>query len=149
MPAVVGKSTEFVYPVTLEHSTDPVSVLSKIFPKLCPGGLLYITQPNFPVFRFGASAHDLKDTVYPEHLHFFPPLSLMRMVCRLELQVHRFFTHQNEEAVFAQFRDMLDAEYAEARLEQYQTKGDSFYPALANYPYYAGENSVLYAFKCR
>ena len=27
----------------------------------------------------------------------------------------------------------------------YADRGDAFFPACANYPYYAGENSVMYA----
>ncbi len=132
---------------TLEHCVDPAGVLSSVLPKVRPGGLIYITQPNFPVFRFGPSARDLKDTVYPEHLHFFSPISLLEMVRGLGLEVRRWFTHQNEEQVFAGFREALDVDYAHRRLAEYEHLGESSAHPLGNYPYYAGENSVLYAFK--
>ena len=130
---------------TIEHSIDPLGLLRSLLPKMRPGGLIYITQPNFPVFRPQRSAHDLPDTVYPEHLHFFSALSLIEMVSRLNLRVIRFFSHQNEAEVVSKFREMLDTDYARERLRAYASKGDVNFPEYANYPYYAGENSVLHA----
>jgi 2-polyprenyl-3-methyl-5-hydroxy-6-metoxy-1,4-benzoquinol methylase len=132
---------------TLEHSRDPVGVVAAVLQKVRPNGLVYITQPNFPVFRFGPSAHDLKDTVYPEHLHFFSPLSLLKLALRLNLCVRQFFTHQNEESVIATSGDQLDPEYSKFRLAAYKGIGESAVHELGNYPHYAGENSALYAFK--
>jgi SAM-dependent methyltransferase len=130
---------------TIEHSIDPPALLRSVLPKVRLGGLIYITQPNFPVFRAQPSPHDLLDTVYPEHLHFFSALSLIEMVSRLNLRVIRFFSHQNEAAVVAKFVEMLDLDYARQRLAAYASKGDPYFPEYANFPYYAGENSVLYA----
>jgi SAM-dependent methyltransferase len=130
---------------TLEHCIDPLALLRSVLPKMRPGGLIYITQPNFPVFRAQPSPHDLLDTVYPEHLHFFSALSLIEMVSRLNLSVTRFFSHQNEAAVASKYESILDLEYARERLAAYASKGDSYFPEYANFPYYSGENSVLYA----
>jgi SAM-dependent methyltransferase len=130
---------------TIEHSIDPPALLRSVLPKMRRGGLIYITQPNFPVFRAQPSPHDLLDTIYPEHLHFFSALSLIEMVSRLNLRVIRFFSHQNEAAVVAKFEEMLDLDYARQRLAAYASKGDPYFPEYANFPYYAGENSVLYA----
>ena len=130
---------------TLEHSIDPLRLLRDLLPKMRPGGLIYITQPNFPVFRPERSVHDLLDTIYPEHLHFFSALSLIEMASRLNLRVIRFFSHQNEAEVVSKFRETLDPDYARERLMAYASKGDSNFPEYANYPYYAGENSVLHA----
>ncbi len=132
---------------TLEHSARPATVLASTLRKVRAGGLVYITQPSFPVFEFAPSPRDLKDSVYPEHLHFFSPISLVEMVSRLGLEIHQFFTHQNEQAVVSAHRDHLDVEYAKKRLASYKGKGERTAHALGNYPYYAGENSVLYAFK--
>jgi SAM-dependent methyltransferase len=129
----------------IEHSIDPLSLLRAVLPKMRPGGLVYITQPNFPVFRAQPSAYDLLDTVYPEHLHFFSALSLLEMVSRLSLCVTRFFSHQNEAAVVEKYGPILDLDYARDRLACYASKGDPYFPKYANFPYYAGENSVLYA----
>lgn len=131
----------------LEHSRSPLDVLGVVARKLRPGGLLYITQPSFPIFRFQESLRDLKDTVYPEHLHFFSPLSLTTMVRRAGLSVIQFFTHQNEGAVCAAHSDMIDDSYSRESMKAFAAKGDAAYPALANYPAYAGENSVLYAIR--
>ena len=130
---------------TIEHTIDPLGLLRSVLPKVRRGGLIYITQPNFPVFRSQPSPHDLLDTVYPGHLHFFSALSLLEMVSRLDLRVIRFFSHQNEAAVVSKFREMLDLDYARKRLAAYASKGDPHFPEYANFPYYAGENSVLYA----
>jgi 2-polyprenyl-3-methyl-5-hydroxy-6-metoxy-1,4-benzoquinol methylase len=130
---------------TIEHSVEPMAVLRSLTPKVRSGGLIYITQPNFPVFRPRRSNHDLLDTVYPEHLHFFSALSLIEMVSRLSLCVIRFFSHQKEAEVVSKYREMIDLDYARERLAAYASRGDVNFPDYANYPYYAGENSVLHA----
>ena len=147
LSSLPDKSLDIVrFSHTIEHSIDPLGLLRTVLPKMRTGGLVYITQPNFPVFRSQSPPPDLKDTVYPEHLHFFSALSLIEMTRRLNLSVERFFSHQNEEAVISQFNGMLDPDYARERLADYASKGDPYFPEFANYPYYAGENSVLYAF---
>ena len=132
---------------TLEHSIDPCAVLKSVVTKLRPGGLIYITQPNFPVFRCAPLDRDLSDTVYPEHLHFFSPLSLAELVRRCGLSIRRLLSVQNEDAVVAKYRGALDLDYAKLRLAEYATAGDGYFSELCNYPYYAGENSVLYALR--
>jgi SAM-dependent methyltransferase len=130
---------------TLEHCTDPTAVLRSVLLKMRPGGLIYITQPNFPVLRFAPSEQDLSYTVYPEHLHFFSPLSLAELARGLKLEIIKLFSHQNEAEVIRRYESALDVEYARDRLKKYASKGDAVFPAYANYPYYAGENSVFYA----
>jgi len=132
---------------TIEHSISPLDLLRDVLPKIKPGGLVYITQPNFPVFRFQESARDLRDTVYPEHLHFFSPISLLEMARRSEVLVRRFFCHQNEAEVISMHGDSIDVEYARERLAEYADRGDRVFPAFSNYPYFAGENSAFYGFK--
>jgi len=124
---------------------SPLDVLRSLIPKVRRGGLIYVTQPNFPVFRPQRSDHDLLDTVYPEHLHFFSALSLIEMVSRLNLFVIRFFSHQKDAEVVAKYREAMDLDYARERLAAYASKGDAAFPDYSNYPYYAGENSVLHA----
>ena len=130
---------------TIEHSISPLELLRTVLPKLRLGGLVYITQPNFPVFLPRRSPHDLRDTVYPEHLHFFSALSLIELVSRLNVDVIRFFSHQKDAEVAAKFREMLDLDYARDHLQAYASRGDCAFPQYANFPFYAGENSVLYA----
>lgn len=148
LPGLPDASLDIVrFSHTLEHCVDPVETLAQVLKKVRTGGLVYVTQPNFPVFGFGASSRDLKDTIYPEHLHFFSPISLLETARRLDLEVRQFFTHQNEEQVLANYEDQLDLEYARLRLAPFEAKGEPSAHTLGNYPYYAGENSVLYAFK--
>jgi SAM-dependent methyltransferase len=145
--SVPDRSVDIVrFSHVVEHSVGPLALLRTVLPKLRPGALVYITQPNFPVFRPAESPHDLPDTVYPEHLHFFSALSLIEMASRLNLSVVRFFSHQNEAAVVSKFQEILDIDYARERLAACASKGDAYFPEFANYPYYAGENSVLHAF---
>jgi SAM-dependent methyltransferase len=132
---------------TLEHSIDPVAVLGEVVSKVRPGGLVYITQPNFPVFRYAESPLDLRDTVYPEHLHFFSPISLAAMARRHHLEIQTLFSHQNESAAAEAYNVIFDLEYARERMAPYANRGDAFFPELSNYPHYMGENSVLYAFR--
>jgi SAM-dependent methyltransferase len=131
----------------IEHCVSPLGLLRDLLPKLKVGGLVYITQPNFPVFQFQESARDLSNTVYPEHLHFFSPISLLEMTRRLNVSVFRFFSHQNEAAVISAYEDMIDLDYARERLADYADRGDRAFPPMSNYPYYAGENSAFYGFK--
>lgn len=146
LPSVPARSIDIArFSHTIEHSISPLDLLQSVLPKMRPGGLIYITQPNFPVFLPQRSPHDLPDTVYPEHLHFFSALSLIEMVSCLNLSIIRFFSHQREKEVVAKFREMLDLDYARERLLAYASKGDPRFPEYANYPYYAGENSVLHA----
>ena len=146
LTSVPDRSVDIVrFSHTIEHSIDPMALLRSVLPKTRPGTLIYITQPNFPVFRARLSAHDLLDTVYPEHLHFFSALSLIEMVSRLNLSVIRFFSHQNDAVVVSRFQDMLDLDYARERLAAQAAKGDTHFSEYSNFPYYSGENSVLYA----
>lgn len=130
---------------TLEHIPDPVATLKTLFPKIRRSGLLYVTQPSFPAFRVDAPGFDLKDSVYPEHLHFFSPVSLAKMAREAGFKITRLFTHQREKETFDQTRELLDLDFTRAQLTDVRSKGDSNFPELDNYPYYCGENSVLHA----
>ena len=129
----------------LEHVQDPGETLSRLVRKLRRDGVVFITQPNIPVFNCAPSSTDLKDTVYPEHLHFFSPISLMEMVTRSGLVVRRFFTHGNETQGHAAYGQMLDLEYGRTRLARWRSAGDGHFGPLNNYPFYLGENSVVWA----
>lgn len=131
----------------LEHLIDPSGVVKTAVHKLRPGGLLYVTQPSFPVLQPRRADVPLKDSVYPNHLHFFSPLSLVRLVTSFPVVIHRLFTVDRAEEQFAELSDLIDLAYARAMLTDHEAKGEPGRGARANYPYYAGENSGLYAFK--
>lgn len=131
----------------LEHTVDPVAVLRGAAAKVRPGGLVYITQPGFPMFRAHQCGVELLDAVYPEHLHFFSPLSLAVMAVRAGLEIRRMFTFQKSGEALDRYGAWLDPDYASARLRDYAGLGDPAWPAEGNYPHYAGQNAVLYAFR--
>jgi 2-polyprenyl-3-methyl-5-hydroxy-6-metoxy-1,4-benzoquinol methylase len=131
----------------LEHLIDPVDTLTRSLKKLPPRGVLYITQPSFPVFRAEKTTYHVKDSVYPSHLHFFSALSLVRMLEQVPVNVVRFFTVPNHEEVYAGCAHLLDLPYAEKHLARFKECGEAVRGERANYPAYCGENSGLYAVK--
>ena len=133
----------------LEHAIDPAKILMVLSEKLKPGGIIYITQPSFPVYKYSHDGgYKLKDSVFPGHLHFFNVLSLVTMLEKLEnYEIHKIFTHTNAEEVFGQYADYMDCDTATDKLQKYKMAGESFFPKEGNYPIYAGENSFLIARK--
>jgi SAM-dependent methyltransferase len=131
----------------LEHLIDPVATIVRAVAKLAPGGLLYITQPNFPVLRAAQTNYHIKDSVYPTHLHYFSPISIGCLLERCPVRVEKFFTVTNHDETFAAIVDLFDRDYAEKRLKPWQARGDASRGERANYPVYCGENSALYAVK--
>src|SRR5258708_9127523 len=77
----------------LEHLVDPKSTLAALLKKVKVGGLVYISQPNFPVVRPQTCEVRLKDSVWPTHLHFFSAASLTRLTDQMGLSAFRFDTH--------------------------------------------------------
>lgn len=131
----------------LEHLIDPLQTLKGITAKLKKGGLIYITQPSFPVFKFDISSIELMDSVFPEHLHFFSPISLIQLIDNCELVVEKFFTHQFANESVCKYVESLDIYYASTKLNELKDMGDDFFGNNCNYPLYSGQNSVLFARK--
>jgi 2-polyprenyl-3-methyl-5-hydroxy-6-metoxy-1,4-benzoquinol methylase len=76
----------------LEHINNPDQEMASIAALLRPGGLFYCTTPNFnSILRFY-----LKDKFniikYPEHLSYYTPSTLTRMITRQPLQRVKFLT---------------------------------------------------------
>lgn len=130
------------YSHTLEHLIDPVRTLSDHVKKLRPGGVLYITQPNFPVLRPERGEINLEDANWPEHLHFFSPLSVAKMVERSGCRVERLFSDGNETARAVKFYPFADVAYVASKRRD---KGEAIFGALNNWPNYYGANVALYA----
>jgi 2-polyprenyl-3-methyl-5-hydroxy-6-metoxy-1,4-benzoquinol methylase len=131
----------------LEHLIDPVIIMESINKKLKKGGLIYITQPNFPVFAFEESKRDLLDSVWPEHLHFFSPISLVKLVEGSGYNIIKYFTHQNTAQSLERYSENIDILYAIDKIKNQRETGDLFFGRNANYPVYSGENSVMFAVK--
>ena len=131
----------------IEHPLDPVLLLQEVARKIRPGGLLYITQPNLPVFAFQQSPSEIPDAVWPEHLHFFSALSLCDLVSRVGLKVAKFSSHQNANEVLTKYALQIDYAYAAKKLLAFADLSEPSFGRLCNYPIYAGKNSVMYAIR--
>ncbi len=132
------------YSHTLEHLIDPVGTLKRHLLKVKPGGLVYITQPNFPVFKAAFFAHEILDQVWPTHLHYFCPASTQALLERCRLDLLRFYTVSNAEKAEAKYKEAFDAQRAGLLAEWCSDKGESVRGALSNFPYFYGENSAIY-----
>lgn len=130
------------YSHTLEHLIDPVRMLSDQVKKLRPGGVLYITQPNFPALRPEPANVEIEDANWPEHLHFFSPLSVAKLVERSGCKVERLFSADNENARAAKFFPFADVAYVASKRRD---RGEAIFGALNNWPNYYGANVALYA----
>ncbi len=135
------------YSHALEHMPDPVAALTEHAAKLKVGGLLYVTQPNFPVFAAAGSSTDIMDSVWPTHLHFFNPISLRDMLDRAGFDVLKFYTVGDAPQRMADYEDILDMDTAKERLSNLADRGEEIRGEFANYPYFAAENSTMYAIK--
>ncbi len=131
----------------IEHALKPFELLVSLYGKMKPGAIVYITQPSFPVLRADKSLFDIKDSVYPEHLHFFSPISLAMLIERSGFQIISFFTHQNAAANLEAMLDSIDAGFALKKMIALRNLGDSSFGVENNYPIFAGDNSVAVARK--
>lgn len=134
------------YSHVLEHLVDPMGTLQRQVSKLKRGALVYITQPNFPVFRAEPASVDLHDSVWPSHLHFFNVLSVLAMLDRAGLRLVRFLTLNDERKSVAEYGPYLDFLTAADRLEPLKeiTEGRV---AFTGWPFYAGRDLACYARK--
>jgi len=134
----------------LEHMPAPLDQLRRAEPLLRQGGIVWITQPAFPVLRFGEIRGTVQDAAYPSHLHFFSPISLAEMVRRCGFSIVRLFAFQNEQGVARNFRDDLDPDHAnryfnDANVQASWGIGQEL--AEGRVPSFLGENSLCWATK--
>lgn len=108
----------------LEHLINPVEVLQSLSPLLNPKGIVYITQPSYPVFRPQAFHGSLKGAVFPGHLHFFSPLAMVVLARNVGLRLIKFFTHENEIQSFHRYGSHVDYHESVCRLREIKTCGD-------------------------
>lgn len=134
------------YSHVLEHLPDPVGTLRAHAKKLRPGGLLYITQPNLPVFHAIRTDLDLPDSVWPAHLHFFNPLSLLIMLERTNMEVFRFLTHGEARKSMQRYGNHIDFVTASDRLE-WINEITVEYGMFTGWPFYVGRNSGCFCRK--
>jgi 2-polyprenyl-3-methyl-5-hydroxy-6-metoxy-1,4-benzoquinol methylase len=70
----------------IEHVTKPCEFVQNLFDLLVPGGLLFISTPNFHLFSLMGSAAPVVSQ-WQEHLHFFDTQSLAQCIERANFQV--------------------------------------------------------------
>ena len=63
----------------IEHLVDPATEMGRFHAILRPGGLLYVTTPNFNCLARRLSPQDWNVVNYPEHLMYFTPRTLRRL----------------------------------------------------------------------
>ncbi len=134
------------YSHTLEHLVDPMGALLSHIPKLRPGGLVYITQPNFPVMQDMATHVELHDSVWPAHLHFFNPLSMLAMCKRAGLTMKRFATIDGDRAALERYQSCFDMFTSAERLKDIAGITETGRGTFAGWPFFAGQNSACYAY---
>lgn len=132
------------YSHVLEHLPDPLDTLKQHVPKLKRGGLLYFCQPNFPVFKARRAEVDLSNSVWPEHLHFFNPLSALELVRRAGLTTFRFLTHSEERKTMEELSAFVDFITAADRLESIKDITID-YGMFTGWPFYAGSGMGCFA----
>lgn len=70
----------------IEHLKNPCEFLQNLFELLIPGGLLFVSTPNFQLFSLMGSAAPVVSQ-WQEHLHFFDAQSLTQCVKRANFAV--------------------------------------------------------------
>ncbi|MFH1868854.1 MAG: methyltransferase domain-containing protein [Candidatus Omnitrophota bacterium] len=75
----------------LEHVKEPGKFLENLYKLLKPGGLLFLTTPNFYLFYLmGISAPAVRE--FPVHISFFEPATLERLLTRKGFEVMNVVT---------------------------------------------------------
>jgi SAM-dependent methyltransferase len=75
----------------VEHLFRPLDVVESYLRLLRPGGLLVLSCPNGEGFEVKALG-PLSDTVDPEHLNYFNPVSLSLLLSRVGFEVEEVLT---------------------------------------------------------
>ncbi len=80
----------------LEHTLNPAKDLEKAFAVLRPGGILYTAVPNFDSVVSRVDGYHWKMKSWPNHLFYFTPETLSRMLSKAGFEIKEFFTHMGE-----------------------------------------------------
>jgi Methyltransferase domain len=130
----------------LEHAIDPLALLMTAVQKSVLGGLIYITQPMFPVFGLnGVVVPEIADAVFPEHLHFFNALSLRCMLERAGCDIIEVAAAENIDRLAGIYADALDVDYCAAKTSDLSDKTPSWFDLRGGYPTFFGTNLHLLA----
>ena len=126
------------------NTIDPVSTLAAQVRKVRPGGLVYVTQPSFLVFRFQESEIFLHDCVYPAHLHYFSPISALKLLNTTGLELIKFFSVTDTESGRARYASLIDRAYADMQLIKTKELGEPARGELNKYPWFTGLDATIY-----
>ncbi len=96
LPPEAGSGFDVVVAAdVLEHVVDPASMLAQLRDVLAPGGVLFVSVPNFahcyPRLRvlFGRFDYDRRGILDAGHIRFFTRATFERLVQRTEMRVRR------------------------------------------------------------
>ncbi len=143
-----GKIDIIRFSHVIEHMIDPKSFAEKLYPLMAAKGLVYIAQPGFPTLKTNVPPPALHDAVYPEHLHFFNPLSLTSLFISAGFETREIALFQNEKPMAARYRNSFDTVFALRKLWPLALKVPLAFQRLrGGYPWFFGENVYLYAQK--
>ena len=70
----------------IEHVTDPGGEIDRMLALLRPGGLLYLTTPNFNCLARRIAPSEWNVASYPEHLNYFTPHTLGKLLQKKKLK---------------------------------------------------------------
>lgn len=76
----------------IEHVTNPGEELERMRAVLRPGGLLYVTTPNYRCIGHLLAGKDWSVVNYPEHLSLFSPRTLRRLMKEIGFRPTRIRT---------------------------------------------------------
>ncbi len=74
----------------LEHEMKPLPVLEALYQALVPGGVAVIKVPNYGSLNRWVMGSKWSGFRFPDHLNYFTPVSLRRMVEEAGFHVRRF-----------------------------------------------------------
>jgi SAM-dependent methyltransferase len=77
---------------TIEHIINPAEEINHFYQLLRPGGLLYLTTPNFNSYLRYLFRDNYAVISYPEHLSFFTRKSLHRLLTGSGFRRHKLLT---------------------------------------------------------
>lgn len=129
---------------TLARMPDPVTALRQQVAKLRDGGLVHVTQPNLPVLTYSLSKVEPHGAFQESRLHFFSPLSFLRLAEAAGLTVERYFTTTDAKGGEARYADVIDPDHAERMLRPLRDRGEEKHGPLNNYPSFTGFNAVIH-----
>lgn len=82
LPVGVDGFDAIIFTEVIEHINNPSAITSHFLNLLKPGGLLYITTPNFRSIESALLGPKWGMVMYPEHLCYYTPATLNTLLCK-------------------------------------------------------------------